>query len=487
MKKLLTLLVAVALFSGGFAQQVPVLKDILPENLINGPQQADLKNTTTTWYLLDSAYNMALDTTQTMAFMSATVYKWSGKLWHTSLNYYRSNSGIINNYKRVREYDSLERVTKQTHYSYDYNNGNLFLSSKDTFSYNPDNSLNTKLVFIWNNNTSSWDTSSREMYFYTDINKHLDTMLYQYYSNGWINSYMRVFVYDSNDQLKLNDLYLSWDQNINNWVVYSQKIYTYNANNQLVSIVSQSLDYNTNQLLNYYKQLFYYDNQGVNIAETSYMWDTSLVDWVASDSIFHYVNNGILIADTSWSFNTNTQQWEYDMLNDYVYSNNLLTGLIIKVWSPNDNNWIDIYKYELVKNPSATLANTITPEENLNQMVGYVIDTLKVFQYDNNNSVWGLVSMDIYNYTTYTETVVTNIDNPQPGTLEIYPNPASDYVTLANSQPGDLVIIFDAQGKMVKSAKMFEKQLYLGNLPTGVYTLKLIGQNRVMTSKLIKQ
>jgi basic endochitinase B len=73
------------------------------------------------------------------------------------------------------------------------------------------------------------------------------------------------------------------------------------------------------------------------------------------------------------------------------------------------------------------------------------------------------------------------------GQIQIFPNPATDYLTLRAKDPIDKVEIFNAWGQLVWQASPGAPEwvLNLSTLTTGVYTLKIFSKNTVTTRQWV--
>ncbi len=76
-------------------------------------------------------------------------------------------------------------------------------------------------------------------------------------------------------------------------------------------------------------------------------------------------------------------------------------------------------------------------------------------------------------------------------TIEIYPNPASDFFILKNNSGSDInVEIYDALGKKVKAFNVnsySQDKTDMSYLPKGLYLLIIKSQNNLLIRKIIKQ
>lgn len=108
------------------------------------------------------------------------------------------------------------------------------------------------------------------------------------------------------------------------------------------------------------------------------------------------------------------------------------------------------------------------------------VDDLKIFNYVlNPTQVNELYLND--KLPTGSNSVISNGE-----TLQIYPNPASDYITFIDKDKFKQKNIIDFQGKVVLETS--DKQISISHLPTGIYLVKYINsENQIGYTKLIKR
>lgn len=76
--------------------------------------------------------------------------------------------------------------------------------------------------------------------------------------------------------------------------------------------------------------------------------------------------------------------------------------------------------------------------------------------------------------------------------INIFPNPAHDILTFSNknlSFDAAEINIYNQVGSLVKSEtiKQYNQQINIGDLSNGIYLVKIISENKIITEKLIKQ
>lgn len=100
---------------------------------------------------------------------------------------------------------------------------------------------------------------------------------------------------------------------------------------------------------------------------------------------------------------------------------------------------------------------------------------------------WGF---SLWEFEAYNDEVVTSIDNEffaAQTRLRVFPNPAADQVTVETALPSETTF-YDLSGMKVRSGQVFgTHQFSLGDLPAGVYLIKVVNQAGQGIHKIIKQ
>lgn len=79
---------------------------------------------------------------------------------------------------------------------------------------------------------------------------------------------------------------------------------------------------------------------------------------------------------------------------------------------------------------------------------------------------------------------ITDNNASQDNKILIYPNPAADYIYVANIESEAQILLFSIEGKLlIKSPIKASEALNISNIPAGIYLIKVNNQ----TVKLIKQ
>lgn len=81
-----------------------------------------------------------------------------------------------------------------------------------------------------------------------------------------------------------------------------------------------------------------------------------------------------------------------------------------------------------------------------------------------------------------------DISEWQKDNLSVYPNPVTTKLTVKNTEIIDELKIFDLQGKIYLSLSPKKEitDIDMSSFPTGMYFLRIVSNNKVSTSKIIK-
>ncbi|AEA44034.1 T9SS type A sorting domain-containing protein [Fluviicola taffensis] len=184
---------------------------------------------------------------------------------HERSIYNAGNWEIYYGYKYVYQYNSSNQITEKIEFAYidnviEYrenqkfsdivydNNNNMTQQIISNWSgsqfvyyrkfiktYNPDNTLATCNVFLWNSTTMNWDEEYRETYSY-GLNGSNTNVCEYYISNNYEISFRRIIEFDSFQNLTL-DVIEPWDNVTNNWssnfLDKFENTYTYDQNDYL--------------------------------------------------------------------------------------------------------------------------------------------------------------------------------------------------------------------------------------------------------------
>ncbi len=354
-------------------------------------------------------------------------------------------------YRDLYVYDANNNLIVKTHQLYNSDNNNWQNNELDSFYYNNRN-LNTLMIeYYWNGSSNSWEKSWKEEYTYDSFNNKIVERTYSWYNSAWTNNSLDSFYYQNGFLMREVDYF--WSNG--NWQFVGQYDYTYDSNGNMISEV----DYDNNH-------------------DTIYMERD------------YYNEQNLLVKDTTWDIDDNTGNFGYSENNVYLYdNNNNLDKVIEQNWDSNNNQWVNAM-YAIVNfNLNENFESAIFPEE-IQQMFGdapfiNLPTDILIKRWRADSSVWN----DMYQYIFRYKTIVTslgNVSNSQQITL--YPNPASNVINInLPDEQKALVMIYDENGRVVRSSKLVTGQVSVKSLPTGTYFVVVQGKNKIYVGKFLKK
>jgi len=71
--------------------------------------------------------------------------------------------------------------------------------------------------------------------------------------------------------------------------------------------------------------------------------------------------------------------------------------------------------------------------------------------------------------------------------MEIFPNPSSDNLNLEGISSDADISVFDISGKLMPFEKISQNLINISQLKAGIYNIRIINNNQIITKKFIKQ
>ena len=313
-------------------------------------------------------------------------------------------------------------------------------------------------------------------------------------TNGWAgNPYYKEinFVYDANNNLT-SELDQNWDGTawVNNWQYTS----TYDANNNLTSTLRQN--WSDTAWVNYWQSTYTYDANNNQTSTLRQNWNGTV--WVNSSQYTYTYdanNNQTSALGQSWNGTAWVNSWLYTSTYDV---NNNLTIRLGQNWF--GAAWVNFWQYTYTYDVNNNLTSELRLKWNGTTWVNYWQST---YTYDVNN----FKKCYTYKYWNSTGTAINSGDSSiyyfhtitgvnelmaQNENIIIYPNPATDIVTLNinNANNKDLEInIYDITGTLVKSEilKQNQQKINIGDLSNGVYMVSIKSKDLTENQRLIIQ
>lgn len=144
-----------------------------------------------------------------------------------------------------------------------------------------------------------------------------------------------------------------------------------------------------------------------------------------------------------------------------------------------------------VNSKSCTLADYLDDNGEVNQFFGRLCNFFNngskyYYTIQNNGNEKTLVIGDLIFQGIYFKSVNLSVRDNEINKLNIYPNPATDYVIIENKNINSNIELFDSSGKLLKTiiSKSSKQEVDIKSLIPGIYYLKKDGK---LVQKIIKK
>jgi hypothetical protein len=367
------------------------------------------------------------------------------------------------------------------------------------YDYDSNGNCLSETGYEWNDNSGQWEYYDKTEWAYDTNDNLIQSVVYVGFQNQWYTDYKDEFTYDSFNN-KISDVwFVFWGMQ---WDTIGKYEFTYNVNMQLVSLTTYLWD--INQIFEpYYKSEFTYNANSQMSEVLFYDWDTALNQWELTGKFeFSYtINNLTNMTNFSWYQISGT--WVFISKADYYYdTNNNLISEESSQWSGNQwiysnkteytndasgnvtqknifffdmGQWINSIKEEFVVNSAYPLSELHVP---VWYFEGYLGDGLFwtamvtnwKYSYWNNNQ-WN----PGHEYDFYFSDLITFINEKELPFHKIYPNPATDKITITDHKKSGLIEIIDVNGKLIKEQYLPENkaEIDISQFPQGIYFLRM--------------
>lgn len=349
----------------------------------------------------------------------------------------------------------------------DIGGGNWVNSSGTNYAYE-NNNLKIEIDLFWTG--TSWEISGKTTYSYNANNKATEEV-YQNYntsSSMYENEDRVVFTYNGNGDLSKIEGYI-WDTGV--WIIESMSTLAYTGTTLTGGF---SEDYDGSTWVNTFQStLSYMDGNISQIIEEE--WNATIVDWeLDGRNTFTYDSND-KISSVVYD-NRNDVVWEESFTVTYVLDGNGNRTSETETYS-GGGSFITTYIYDT----SALMSSFDNPFADYNGLEYLYEDHPHV------NKVLSSISTSNFRSTYDYNNVLTVNENlyKRPVSLEIFPNPTTDYVTVKSSETIDYITVFNALGSKIISTK--DKKISVSHLPKGVYLMYIsLANGSALVKKIIK-
>jgi hypothetical protein len=367
------------------------------------------------------------------------------------------------------------------------NEWNIYLRTIK-MAYDAHNNLTSCITQSWNG--SAWVNYYQYTYTYDANNNQIGKLYQEWNDNAWVNYYQYTYTYDANNN-QTSEIDQSWSNST--WVNLNQYIYTYNAGNKVTNGLSQT--WNGSAWVNYIQYTYTYDANNNQTMELDQSWSNST--WVNMWQNTNYYNVSNKLTNSLWQRWNDSSWWNYT-LSTYTYDTNTnLTSESEQSW--NGSAWWNYYQYTYTYDAS----NKQTSELSQFWWDNAWANSWEQFSsYDANNFTKSIVNInwditgtevtgsDSTYYYFHTVLGINDLKLQDTG-ITIYPNPASDQITVLApaTQAKNQLSIINLNGQEVLTCQIIQPktQIDISTLPVGVYFIRVANDKTVEVGRFVKE
>lgn len=383
-------------------------------------------------------------------------------------NYYRVKENNQSHTIKARSTSSSVMLDSSLHEGYDSAQDQWFIMNKTKFIYDSHGNNTLKTVYALSRNSNQWTEDDKFEYGYDGNGNLIREIYYVMSGNQWGSEYKNEYTYDAREKnTSMTVSYYFSDQ----WNYGNKDTYTFdnNGNNIIDSLYSwnsTSSRWDASAIHEYT-----YDSKGNKTMESDFTWNANLGEWLTgskSEREYTYDAGGKIILEILSSWDNNNNQWIHSSKfeNTYDSNGNEITQ-IFYTWSQLSSQWTNLTKYEY------------TYDTEGNNLSG------TLYTWSGANNQWAPANKDIYHYISGITFVSTMTDKD----ILVYPNPASDFIVFVVADDSKPVTaeISDMQGKIILGQNLsVNNKVSVRDLNKGVYFYKIERGNKVYSGKIIK-
>jgi hypothetical protein len=419
--------------------------------------------------------------------------------------YYCRNAGIWSGQTKEKSlFDDSNRIRWHIHCDWDSLSGSWIDAYKSEYSYNQDGKLDESIDYIGKQSPEAWVKHVKYNYF----DENSTRIIHNYTWNSMTNAWESAHKYESTNDVHGNQLsYTSymWNVSSNKWIYGNKYEYTYPDAHTILCTGYEWDDSLTGAWVNRTKYASVFDENKRLISYLDFLWDKWVNDWVPNLKYsFAYNGQGKRILSALQIWDPVMTIWRNQQQSEYAYDGQ--GQLILSAdynWYLHSNQWAGKNKYEAEYDVNGRPLSVRNFTWDLIQNA-WLAQTQSIYTYDKtynriseekrylgkgNSEAWILYETGTYYYpmTSQTNTIAGSI---YQRTINIYPNPASKYMTvsLSGHTLTDIsVLLFDANGHIVleQNDARTHQPIILRNIHPGVYIYRIKADNQYYEGKLI--
>ena len=349
-------------------------------------------------------------------------------------------------------YDNVGNLIQQIDNYWDQNTEEWKPRDNLVSTYDNEGRLILLEDFKWDTEKAEWIDDRKTEYFYDTEGVLVETIMSKFDLGEWDKREKTIFTYNEEGFVILANLD-SWAIAIGTWITERKTNYLYDTDWNLTDIILSVMG-DDSEWHPYQKTSYTYDLKGNMTSFTDYVWDNQESTWDPTDLKHEYqfddLNNMVVMLLTHMDFPMSFKT-DYFYNNDFTFDDLLLPNLY-QIYLPRFNHMLT-YGDNFIWN-----------------------DTTEQWDGDGKETYY------------YSEQNISDITDSFEESVNVYPNPASDYIyfEFKNHSANTWVEIYDAQGRKVVSREITSRQqIIINHLEKGLYIYKLNQSGSLTSGKLI--
>lgn len=362
-------------------------------------------------------------------------------------------------YMQENSYNKFNMLTQEISSEWDDSYNSWIKVCRTDYDYK-NNKLISEINYCRDNIYLEWLPTEKYKYSYTNgLLSQILTSFWDENVNNWIDDEKIINIYNDKSKIVSRSVY-NFVPEFNEWLKVWSYEYLYDINNNLVQMTYVNIDYLNDVTVSEWKYNYLYDTNGKLLSEIYSIWGDGGWEPVWKDE--NEYNNSDDIETTVGYFRDNVNsKWVFDWKQDYSHDLS--------------------FEYDEIILPEILYFGDVDFELNFKHMH----TQLKEFSANPQNSDW----IDSYKMTLYYSPTGTDFNNVQTEGLQVFPNPADEYVIFGiNTEINPAKVeIFEIHGKKVLEyeLKSGNREISVQELKNGMYVYKVCYLGKTYMGKLI--
>lgn len=369
----------------------------------------------------------------------------TGQFYPVSIEVFKYNQAIFDLYKSANsETDSIPESLTEFEYT-----GNVVSGTMSS----------------WNN--SKWNEQVKFITYLRGEASIDSAILFSYdsISQGWQPQTKSLYLFEG--ELNTKDQVYIADSLTGAWILYMESDYTYNSSGYLINEQLNVYDSESEQWTPIFKDDYYLSESGVTDSMINSMWIAGDDSWMALNKTAYFYNvDGDPEYDIDYYWGYITPEWTKSSKSTYLLnaSGNVYFEEYL-YWDDQTTDWAPSTTYTIIySDESKPLIEEY--REWIPAMEEYIVEEKSFYAYDT------------------PQPALTNLVERN---FSVFPNPASDFITVKVKQPQNANIqLFDMSGKIIFNQDLNTETstISVAHLKKGNYLAK-ISNNRETNSQVL--